>query len=182
MSRRERIRAVLSITAVAAAAGGAVAVVSIVGDWGRPAAAPLVVTAAGPTALPTVAATEDTPYCPTPEEMRSYWEEHGQELKPTGDCPDPDPPLPADPSNSPEESATADPEDRPDTFAQAQALYDPENDPFILIDQAPDGSFYAIHGTPLEVTKATTPPAWVKTVDDYKRWAAAQDGRDNDAR
>lgn len=56
---------------------------------------------------------------------------------------------------------------RPATMAEAQALYDPESDPYTLVGKDPDGSFYM-----LSVAMAGPPPKWVTSVEDLQTWQA----------
>lgn len=59
------------------------------------------------------------------------------------------------------------PDTRAQTIAEAQALYDPENDPYTLVGKAPDGTFFSI-----SVAMPEPPPDWVKTVEDLRAWQA----------
>jgi len=54
---------------------------------------------------------------------------------------------------------------RPGSMREALHLYDPESDPFTLVGQAPDGSYYTI-----SIAMSGTPPDWVQTVDDFRAW------------
>lgn len=110
-----------------------------------------------------VAATE-TPFCPSPEELEWHWEKYGQELKPS-DCPDPDP-LP-EPSNR---EPPGSPVEAPTTLSKAQELYDPDNDPLILVGREDDGTYVSV--TIAVLDSAFIPPASIKTTAQYEQWAA----------
>jgi hypothetical protein len=104
--------------------------------------------------------------CPSEAEMERYWEQNGRDLKPLPMCNDvwdADDPLPSDAPTAPE--ADGGHVDTPTTLAEAQAMYDPEDDPYIVIQQRPDGIFGSTH-----VDFIDRPPDWVKTIDDARRW------------
>lgn len=111
-----------------------------------------------------VAASETPlPFCPSLEQLEQHWEKYGQELKLP--CPDPDP-LP-EPSNR-EPSGL--PVEAPTTLAEAQELYDPDNDPLILIGRDDDGNYVSVTGAVLD--SAFIPPASIKTTAQYEQWLA----------
>jgi hypothetical protein len=111
-----------------------------------------------------VAATETPlPFCPSLEQLEQHWEKYEQELKLP--CPDPDP-LP-EPSNK-EPSGL--PVEAPTTLAEAQELYDPDNDPLILIGRDDDGTYVSV--TIAVLDSAFIPPASIKTTAQYEQWAA----------
>lgn len=79
-----------------------------------------------------------------------------------------------DPAHPAPPPGVADPEPRgapvagPTTLAEAQAAYDPENDPLVLVDEAEDGTYRSITLAVLE--HVYVPPATVLTADQYARW------------
>lgn len=100
-------------------------------------------------------------FCPTQEQSDKHWEVYGFDYKPTvpcGDITNLDAPL------HDHASGDADP-GRPKTIAEAQALYDPEDDPNILIDHA-NGEFAVVLIQPV-----TPVPADIKTVEQFQKWA-----------
>lgn len=102
-------------------------------------------------------------FCPSPEEVERHWERYGEELKLDPDCPDPDPlPEPSDPE------PPGSPPDEPTTLAEAQRLYDPENEPLILVEHQADGTYTSVTGTVLD--PAFVPPPSIKTTDQYEKW------------
>lgn len=103
------------------------------------------------------------PECATQEELNAYWEEHGEEDKAAVACnPDPDGDEAADAPNS---SGN----DQIDSWAEAQAVLDPENDPLVLIDHSKADGYFSIVLTVIGGADAG-PPARVKTARQYARW------------
>lgn len=107
------------------------------------------------------------PFCPSAAEIELYWEKHGEELKPSPDCPDPDP-LP----DSTDPEPIGEPVVEPTTLAEAQQVYDPHNDPLILVREKATGTYTSITMSVLD--QAYIPPASVQTSEQYEAWLAAQ--------
>jgi len=110
--------------------------------------------------------------------MEAYWEQTGLDLKPTVPCDDLDglnPDAPDTRGRAPETDHShvgdgGSVSDPPMTLAEAQAKYDPNNDPYTLIGQEPDGSIVVV-----SIATAIEPPAWVKTPEDLSQWVAQVD-------
>lgn len=112
-------------------------------------------------------------YCPTREEVDAHWRQTGRDLKPTVFCDDEDPletsltPPGADHSHEPGAAQESGPRM---TLAEAQAQYDPHNDPYTLVGRNPDGTIAL-----LTIAAAVPPPPWVKTPADLSKWVALLD-------
>jgi len=102
-------------------------------------------------------------------EVEQHWEEHGEELKPSPECPDPDPIPDLD---DPEPTPTGPSAEDPTTVATAQQLYDPNDDPLILVEQQSDGTYRSVTISVLD--EAHVPPAAIRTAEQYEQWLAEQ--------
>jgi hypothetical protein len=114
--------------------------------------------------------------CPTEDEMDVHWEQYGRDLKPSLVCSelwDADDALPSDPVRPPE-ADQLDPQDLPTTLVEAQVLYDPEDDPWVLVGRNPDGPDFVVIDSAIGF--GPSPPDWVKTPDDFAEWLPALDG------
>lgn len=101
-------------------------------------------------------------FCPTKEQSDRHWEVYGFDYKPTIPCGDA-----VNVDVAPHRHALGEDEpEPPSTFSEAQSLYDPSNDPNILIGKDPDsGKFYAV-----DVITLSPIPRTVRSIDGYKRW------------
>lgn len=112
-------------------------------------------------------------YCPSAEEVVAYWDKYHRERKPSPGCSDPDPLL-EDPSGEPEDPG--EPAVEPRTLDEAQELFDPNNEPLILVDQQADGTFMSVNMTVWN--PEDTPPASIQTSQQYKTWLEEQHGQE----
>ncbi len=112
-----------------------------------------------------------TPTCMEPAQVHEYWEQYGEDAKHLPDCPDPEPVL--DTTHLPEPPSDGLPPELPTTLAEAQRFYDPEDDPHILLEKLPDGTYV---GNMVDYAPGWVPPSAVRTVDQYAEWMASRRG------
>lgn len=105
-------------------------------------------------------------HCPSSAESRAHYEQYGFDYKPQVRCGSgaqvEDPPPDAGPDEAPPVVASS--------IAEAQRVFDPRDDPNVLVGKDPGGQGYI----GLHVTTLNPIPPDVKTFEEFREWAKTQ--------
>ena len=107
-------------------------------------------------------------FCPTEEQSDLHWRTYGFDYKPTIPCGDAvNMETPAS-----DEIPEQPPLELPSNFGEAQALFDPDDDPQLLVGKDPATGDY----TAVLVSTRDPIPSRIRSLNRFKKWSGNSDG------